>query len=772
MKIIDRKVNWISLKFIREDLESSFYIYYINRYLWQIRLAHILGIVFYLMVALSNIFLFKETAILTWLNISILLPSFVLGYAISYILTEFYKRYYQYFNIYYVLITALSFIFTGTNAPPSHAGTYYTGIIICFAFNYVFIRQSFIKSSFSGFIILAVYYIVIITSNGKSDYFLLTVYITAVHFLGMFIAYLTEYESKRSYLLLKQTPKDVVELSNINSILEKEIEKRTIEIENAKKLHEESEARLIDANKLAGLGYWIWDIKSGDVKWSDEVFKIFGLDKDSFIPQIDSIMKLSPWPEDNKRNQELINRATEDKEKGEYEQKFLKSDGSVGYYRSTFIGSYNEQGELVTIKGTVIDITTIKKYELELIEKNNEYEALNEELLQINEELLFAKEKAEESNRLKTEFLHNMSHEIRTPMNGIVGFSEIITSPEITKEEKIYCSRIIQNSSNQLLRIIDDILEISTLETKQITLIEETFCLNELIMELFSVFNLKSKEQNIPIYVKKELDDNQSYIISDKTKIIKILSNLIENALKFTNEGFIEIGYYLENDNLILYVKDTGIGVSPENKEMIFTRFSQEDKELSRKRGGLGLGLSISKENVQLLGGDIKLESEKGKGSTFFITIPYKPVSATSSNFSVPPHSGSGIVVNNKLSILIAEDEEINYLYIKTLLKKQTEFECKIFHAKNGKEAVDICLENKNIDIVLMDIKMPLMNGYEATEKIKSGNPDIPIIAQTAYSTKFEKRLALKHGCNDFISKPIKKEKLFELLHKHLELKK
>ena len=359
-----------------------------------------------------------------------------------------------------------------------------------------------------------------------------------------------------------------------------------------------------------------------------------------------------------------------------------------------------------------------------------------------------------------------MSHEIRTPMNGIIGFSEILNDANLSAEERKNFSTFIKNSGLQLLRIIDDILEISTLETKQLIINEEPFSLNDLLIELFSIFNIKSKDQNIPIYLKKGLSDSNCHIISDKSKLIKILSNLLENALKFTNNGYIEMGYYLKEKNIILYIKDTGIGISIENREIIFERFAQEEKEISRKQGGLGLGLSISKENAQLLGGNITLESEKGKGSTFFISIPYKPDMKNSNN-SI---NKSELDSFRKFTILIAEDEEINFLYLETILHKIISQEIVIIHAKNGKEAFDLCKENKNIDIVLMDIKMPIMNGYDATMMIKSIYPDLPIIAQTAYSMESDKELALQKGCDDFISKPINKEKLFELVNKYLEI--
>lgn len=275
-----------------------------------------------------------------------------------------------------------------------------------------------------------------------------------------------------------------------------------------------------------------------------------------------------------------------------------------------------------------------------------------------------------------------MSHEIRTPMNGIVGFSEMLNDPDCTTEQRKSYSKIIQSSATQLLKIIDDILEISTLETKQIKLHEETICINDLLMELYAIFSKTAKSSNLAFRLEKGADDLKSCIGSDKTKINKILSNLLENALKYTPSGFVEFGYTLESGWIVLYVKDSGIGIRPESRELIFERFSREEKEQSGSSGGLGLGLSISKENAQLLGGDITLESKKGEGSTFYVRIPNQSVE---SEEVIAVKMGG----NKSIDILIAEDEEINYLYLEAVLKRDPYRNYTLMHARNGKEAVD-----------------------------------------------------------------------------------
>jgi PAS domain S-box-containing protein len=382
----------------------------------------------------------------------------------------------------------------------------------------------------------------------------------------------------------------------------------------------------------------------------------------------------------------------------------------------------------------------------------------------MQEELKQSVQKAEESDRLKSAFLQNMSHEIRTPLNGILGFSGLLDSEELSPEERSYYIDVINQSSNQLLSIVDDILSISRLETGQIEVLSEQVNVNAMMQELFAVYNTKASERNIVISHGKELDDKQSIVFSDSEKLRQVLDNLLSNALKFTHEGHVKFGYHCKGNTLQFYIEDTGIGIKESDHSRIFERFQQVDFDSTRVYGGTGLGLTIAKGNTELLGGKIWLDSLPGKGSTFYFTLPYKPVYPE----LTPALADDGSTKDSEQpAILIAEDEEINYLFIAESLK---EIDYKLLHAFNGLEAVELCKQNKSICLVLMDIKMPKLDGYSAFEEIKLIRPELPVIAQTAYAMVSDREKALKAGFKDYLSKPIKKAELLNVISKYLEI--
>ncbi|MBF02689.1 MAG: histidine kinase [Flavobacterium sp.] len=381
-------------------------------------------------------------------------------------------------------------------------------------------------------------------------------------------------------------------------------------------------------------------------------------------------------------------------------------------------------------------------------------------------QLRIAKEKAEESDRLKTNFIQNISHEIRTPMNGIIGFSELLQKENLTLEEQREFAKIIAKNSKELIVSIDNILEIAKLQTEKITIKPEEIDLDALFETIYKKYQHKAKEKNIHFVVESQLDKEAEHVLIDKPKLFKILLNLIDNAIKFTKAGSIIIEYTVEADSIIIKIKDSGIGIKKKDQETIFNIFTQSEKEISKNYGGLGLGLSIAKKNADLIGGKISFETLEGQGTTFTVILPFIPISKThlkTAEKQIPLKEKP-----EKHIILIAEDGDVNFLFLKTVLTKMPEFNFVIHRAENGRKAVDICEENTQIELVLMDIKMPIMDGYEATQKIKKIRPKLPVIAQTAYSTEEDIKKAIEAGCDDFISKPIDKNVLKPILSRFI----
>ncbi|MBK5209467.1 MAG: response regulator, partial [Flavobacteriaceae bacterium] len=516
------------------------------------------------------------------------------------------------------------------------------------------------------------------------------------------------------------------------------------ETKNAENKLKEIQYLLLESQKIANIGSYELDFSTGNWKSSPALNDIFGIDEE-FIRSIQGWKGLI-HPEDREMMEQYFEKnIIKNRESFNKEYRITRNiDKQIRWVLGMGKIEFDNQGNLKRLIGTIQDIS---------------------EKRQILQEIISAKEKAEESGRLKTEFIQNMSHEIRTPMNGILGFSELLDNPELSDEKRKRFIEIIKSSTNQLLHIIDDIMEISVLETKQIKAEENLVCLNDLLYELFSVFNIKAIKNKISLILKNGLSDQESTILTDKNKLSKVLSNLMENALKFTTEGTVELGYKLKDKEIEIFVKDSGIGIRPECQKIIFERFSQAEKDLSKKVGGLGLGLSIAKENAELLGGKISVISKPGEGAAFYVTVPYKPVNLIP---KIEKEEKIAAETKEKYTILVAEDEEVNFMVIEILLEHKLKLPCTLIHAKDGLEAVELCKNNSEIELVLMDIKMPKMDGHEATRKIKEFRPNLPIIAQTAYSSLEEKEKAFLAGCNDFISKPITKDTLKAIINNYL----
>lgn len=422
---------------------------------------------------------------------------------------------------------------------------------------------------------------------------------------------------------------------------------------------------------------------------------------------------------------------------------------------------------LVIIRTAELEKTKEKaeKGELELQLKNEEYESINEELNQTNEDLYKSRDKAEESDRLKSAFLANMSHEIRTPMNGILGFAELLKTPNLTGDEQQKYISIIEKGGVRMLNIINDIVSISKIESGQEEINIKTSNINEQIEYIYTFFNPEIKGKGIQFSFKNSLLFKEAIIKTDREKVFSILTNLVKNAIKYSDTGSIEIGYNKKDSFLEFYVKDTGIGIPRDRQEAIFERFIQADIEDKNAYQGAGLGLSISKAYVEMLGGKIWVESEEERGSTFYFTIPYHIETKDEFANNEISHQVEESPIR-KLKILIAEDEEVSEEYITLIVQKLGK---EIINVQNGTEAVEACRKNPDIDLILMDMRMPKMDGFEATRQIRKFNKDVIIIAQTAYALSGDKEKVIEVGCNDYISKPINKEVLIMLINKYID---
>ncbi len=384
------------------------------------------------------------------------------------------------------------------------------------------------------------------------------------------------------------------------------------------------------------------------------------------------------------------------------------------------------------------------------------------------EKLMRAKVRAEESDLLKTSFLSNMSHEIRTPMNAILGFSNLLSHEEISDVEKEEFVNLIRVNGKNLLTLVEDIIDISKIDSGQLQIKNSPVCIHDVLKDVYDSFLDDIKRRgllNIKLYLNEGISDKKTMILTDAFRLRQVLINLVGNGIKFTDRGFVEFGYKLYNEDMLqFYVKDTGIGL-PEGKEQeVFERFSKfSDNKQKMLYGGTGIGLSIAKDVVTLMGGKIWVESEQKVGSTFYFTLPYHRVS----NVMSKPDDEVLVTKYNweGKTFLIAEDEEDNFRYLEVALSISN---ASLIWARNGLEAVDIFNRIGGIDLVLMDIKMPEMDGYSATKEIKLMNNAVPVIAQTAYAMSEEKEKSKLAGCDDYIAKPINYTDLLKVIHKHV----
>ena len=423
------------------------------------------------------------------------------------------------------------------------------------------------------------------------------------------------------------------------------------------------------------------------------------------------------------------------------EYRMKNAGGNYQWFQDVGKIVYKDEGKML-VAGIVSEITERKRIEKQLKE---------------------AKLQAEMANNYKNQFLANVSHEIRTPISGMVGFASLLRKEDLDVETKKLYIDIIESSSKQLLNLVNDIIDISRIEAGELKMSKAPCELHKILKEtetLFEQLKHARGKQNLKIRLNLSGKDEALFIVTDPDRLKQILINLIGNALKFTETGGVDFGYELENDRLKFYVSDTGIGMSEDDLKLVFERFKRTE-QAHKKYEGTGLGLAITKGLLDLLGGDISVHSEVGRGSVFTFTIPYEPAKPEQVKSRKEQVTDTGRLRGKK--ILIAEDEKINRMYLEIILK---DLPIQIFWARNGLEAVEIFSENRDINLVLMDIKMPLMDGEEAMQKILAWKPGTRIVAQTANALSSDREKYLESGFVDHISKPIDKKQLIRIMEK------
>ncbi len=414
-------------------------------------------------------------------------------------------------------------------------------------------------------------------------------------------------------------------------------------------------------------------------------------------------------------------------------------------FEINYVVDYVKIGNRELICGSIQDMTEIKQREA-ILEN--------------------ARKKAEESDRLKSVFMANISHEIRTPMNGILGFADLLQREDLSLEKCQQYAKIISQCGNNLMQLLNDILDISKIEAGEVEIKKEDFCVNKVIEELYDIYEPQSKMdgRDLSLQMHKSLRDDEAVIYSDKRYLYRILANLIDNALKFTKQGEILIGYNAKRNGIEFFVKDSGEGIPPELLDKIFEPFRQGEEVLARKHHGTGLGLTIAKNYAELLGGYMWTESELNQGTTFYLTLPY------SENAKIP---GNYLATTAEIDyqwkdkkILIVEDNHISFMLLENLLEDTG---AKILRAETAQQSVDMANANNDLDLVLMDVRLPDFTGWEAAKIIKKDNPDLPIIAQTANANSEDKIKTFQAGCEAYLTKPIIKKEFYDTIKKCLE---
>jgi hypothetical protein len=544
-------------------------------------------------------------------------------------------------------------------------------------------------------------------------------------------------------LKLKKVNFELIErnrqISDINSDLQKSYEELAVQKELITKKHFESDKFYEMLVQAANDGISFYD-RSWSLRYANSAFySMIGYDKDSYNTQ-NPIELVHPDDQDYtiRREQALVHN-------GFFETE-LRLRHKAGHYMNLSTRSVtvrSDSGEVLGALTISRDITRLK---------------------QVHEDLIKANIGAEASSRLKSNFLANISHEIRTPLNSVVGFSNLLLSNNLSNEVKEEYIEHINHNSEKLLQIIGDIIDLSRLESSQIAITYEEASISSIVNEIIEDARqvIRRNEKPIILNVKNHFEDAGDLIFTDRIWLKRVLNHLMDNAVKFTLEGSVEFSYLLDNQNIVFKIKDTGIGINKENLGRIFEEFRQEFDGHHRPFEGLGIGLTLAKEVIERMGGKIFVQSQKGVGSEFSFSIPYRPAGSTKTKLSFVANEPvlKQIDWSSKKCLLVDDNKDV-LIYLNRIL---TDTGVTIITARSGLEAIELIKTTPDIDVVLLDMQMPEMNGIEATKEIRKIRKDIPIIAQTAFIFEDDKDIILEAGCDACLIKPIRREHLLTVM--------
>lgn len=530
-------------------------------------------------------------------------------------------------------------------------------------------------------------------------------------------------------------------------LLEEEVQKRTQEISVINQDLKKSKSFIESVIKNATYGIMVIDQQGDIIIANPAVSDITGYTNQELISM--NFRNLTPrkWQKTDMDSLDAIG----EEESSYIEKEYIRKDGSI--IQVSVSTSYIKDYDVPAFVNIITDITQRVANEKEILEHRTNLEKLVKER---TSDLITAKERAEKADRLKTAFLSNISHEIRTPMNAIIGFSNLIKEHTWEPKQMDEFLNHINEGANNLLSIVTNIVEISKISANDIYITQKKFDFLKFMNATLATYKEKAEQKGLEMILEPDKSCKDLFIISDEAKLSVVLHHLLDNAIKFTQKGKITLGFLVSGQEIKVCVQDTGIGILPEIQDDIFEAFKQAESNLSRAYGGTGLGLSISKAYIEKLGGRLWVESIHGEGSKFYFSFPL----VKSDDRQSVNHNLS--IRFENLNILIVEDEVMNFRYLSEILKNKAK---NIYHSFDGFSAIEQCKNNPEINMVLMDIKLPGINGLEATAEIKKFRPGLPIIAQTAYTLIGDREKALEAGCDEYISKPIDKEKLFSLIN-------